>query len=259
MKWDAEKYDSVKAPQIDAGRELIALTGIRKNDSMLDIGCGTAKLTLELAGLAPGGEIIGIDPSKEMILKALKVSEKATNIKLIHVAAEAMDFSGRFDIAFSNSALQWVKDQPQALSLTYKALKNGGRIAFQLPAKNFCSEFFDYTERAIALLKFERFTEDMELPWYLPTKEEYEKLLGDAGFREINVFYKDYRITFDRIDQIMDWWSSAGLRPYLAALPDRERGYFSYAVAMQYENNWTGRGYEFNFRRLFAFAEKEAS
>ncbi|MBI5634404.1 MAG: methyltransferase domain-containing protein [Nitrospirae bacterium] len=257
MRWDADRYDRAKAPQIEAGKELTIMAGIRENDSVLDIGCGTGKLTLELSRLASRGEVVGIDPSEEMQRKAQEVSAEAGNIRFMEIAAESMDFTEQFDLAFSNSALQWVKDQPQALDRTHRALKPGGRIAFQLPTKNFCREFFEYTEKAIALLKFERFYGDMELPWYLPSKEEYEHLLGAAGFSAVNVFYRDYRISFESIGEIMDWWSSAGLRPYLAALPDKEQGYFSYAVGMQYEQNWTGKKYEFNFRRLFAFAEKE--
>jgi len=56
MKQDAQQYDSVKAPQIDAGREFISIAGIRKTDSMLDPGCGTGKLTRALARLAKHGE-----------------------------------------------------------------------------------------------------------------------------------------------------------------------------------------------------------
>ncbi|MBI5848885.1 MAG: methyltransferase domain-containing protein [Nitrospirae bacterium] len=257
MRWDAERYDRVKAPQIEAGKELTVMAGIREDYSVLDIGCGTGKLTLELSRLASGGEIVGIDPSEEMQRKAEEVSAQAGNIRFIKIAAESMDFIEQFDLAFSNSALQWVKDQPQAIARTHRALKPGGRIAFQLPARNFCREFFAYTEKAIAALKFERFYENMELPWYLPSKEEYERLLLEAGFAAVNVSYRDYAISFDSIGEIMDWWSSAGLRPYLAVLPDKEQGYFSYAVGMQYEQNWTGKKYEFNFRRLFAFAEKE--
>ena len=48
MRWDAEKYDAAKAPQVDAGRELIDLAKICESDSILDIGCGTGKLTVEL-------------------------------------------------------------------------------------------------------------------------------------------------------------------------------------------------------------------
>lgn len=257
MRWDAESYDSVKAPQIEAGKELGAMAEIGEHHYVLDIGCGTGKLTLDLARLAYRGEVIGVDPSAEMLHKAEEVAAKASNIRFMRGSAESMDFVDQFDLVFSNSALQWVKDQPQAIAGTFRALKPGGKIAFQLPAKNFCREFFKYAEHAIAILKLERFYKDMEMPWFLPSKEEYECLLVEAGFSAVNVFYRDYRLSFDSIAEIMDWWSSAGLRPYLAALPEKEQGYFGYAVGMQYEQNWTGKNYAFDFRRLFAFAEKE--
>ncbi len=256
MRWDAEKYDSVKAPQIDVGRELIAMACVKADDSILDIGCGTGKLTLELARMASKGSVTGIDPSIEMLDKARKVSAGTGNMSLIQVAAQTMDFTERFDLAFSNSALQWVKEQQKVLKLVCQSLKQGGRIAFQLPTKDFCREFFDYSENAIASLGFEQFFLNWEPPWFLPTKEKYEVLLKDAGFNDIRVFYRDYRIIFGCVSEILGWWSSAGLRPYLAALPEKEQEYFQYAFAMSFENNRTKKGIEFSFRRLFAFAEK---
>ena len=256
MKWDAEKYDTVKAPQIDAGKELVAMSHIRETDSVLDIGCGTGKLTVELARLALKGSVVGIDPSEEMLQKAVAVSWGIENLRFIRAGAESIDFVERFDFAFSNSALQWVKEQGKAIRRAYRALKRGGRIAFQLPSRNFCAEFFDYNANAIALLGYERFFLNWESPWYLPTREEYKALLERAGFRDVEVLYRDYRIVFNRVEEILDWWSSAGLRPYLAALPEKEKEYFKYAVGMQYEQNRTGRGIEFDFRRIFAYAVK---
>ncbi len=256
MKWDAEKYDSVKAPQVDAGRELIEMANVCDTDSILDIGCGTGKLTIELARLASKGCIVGIDPSEEMLEKAKEVSENVRNVRLMHIPAQSMDFVEEFDLMFSNSVLQWIKEQIEVIGLVYQALKKGGRIAFQLPAKNFCKELFEYTGRAIALLEYENYFKDWLPPWYLPAKEEYEGLLKDSGFKNINVFCRDYRIIFNSINEVLDWWSSAGLRPYLELLPEKEQKYFKYAFAMSFENNRTERGIEFNFRRLFAFAEK---
>lgn len=256
MKWDAEKYDSAKAPQIDAGRELIEMSKIRETDSVLDIGCGTGRLTVELAHLAAKGKVVGIDPSEEMLQKATAVSSGMENLRFISTRAESIDFVNRFDFAFSNSALQWVKEQKEAIGHTYRALKRGGRIAFQLPARDFCAEFFDYSSSAISLLSYERFFLNWETPWFLPTRQEYEGLLDQAGFRNIKVFYKDYRVVFGCIGEILNWWSSAGLRPYLTALPEKEKEYFKYAVGMQYEQNRTARGIEFDFKRLFAFGEK---
>ncbi len=256
MKWDAEKYDATKAPQIDAGKELITMAKVRDTDSILDIGCGTGKLTVELAGLATKGTIIGIDPSEEMLEKARTVSEKVKNISLIQIPVQSINFTERFDLAFSNSALQWVKEQQQVMELIYRSLKHGGRIAFQLPADNFCKEFFNYTKNSIDALHYGKFFTDWKSPWYFPTDEEYKDKLKVAGFKNINVFYKDYRLVFESINEVLDWWTSAGLRPYLSVLPEKEQECFKNAFAISFESNRTDKGIEFDFRRLFAFAEK---
>ncbi|HEX8949672.1 MAG TPA: methyltransferase domain-containing protein [Dissulfurispiraceae bacterium] len=256
MRWDAEKYDSAKAPQVDAGRELLDMARICETDYVLDIGCGTGNLTVEVAHRATKGGVVGIDPSEEMLEKARKVSAAEENVRLMRASAQSMSFINTFDLAFSNSALQWVREQGDALRLVHKALKEGGRIAFQLPAKNFCREFFDYSGNAIALLGFERFFLSWEQPWFLPTREEYEGLLRAAGFGGMEVFYRDYNLVFGCVDEVIEWWASAGMRPYLAAMPEKEQEYFKYAVAMDFEHNRTDRGIEFGFRRLFALAGK---
>ncbi len=256
MKWDAEKYDATKAPQIDAGKELIAMAKVSDTDSILDIGCGTGKLTIELANLASKGFVVGIDPSEEMLEKARTVSKQVKNISLIQIPAQLINFNERFNLTFSNSALQWVKEQQQVMESVYRSLKRGGRIAFQLPADNFCKEFFDYTKNAINVLHYENFFAEWKSPWYFPTDEKYEGKLKEVGFKNINVFYKDYRLVFESINEVLDWWASAGLRPYLAVLPEKEQERFKNAFASSFENNRTDRGIEFAFRRLFAFAEK---
>jgi len=74
MRWDAEEHYSARAPQIYAGRELIAMAKVKETDSIVHIGCGTGRLTLELANLALQGHVTGIDPSEEMFMKAPRVS-----------------------------------------------------------------------------------------------------------------------------------------------------------------------------------------
>jgi trans-aconitate methyltransferase len=86
--------------------------------------------------------------------------------------------------------------------------------------------------------------------------EEYNEMLAQAGFGSVNVYYKDYRLQFSDIPDVLNWWSSAGLRPYLAALPNGAQEHFKEAFAEEFENNRTDKGIEFTFRRLFTFAEK---
>ena len=87
-------------------------------------------------------------------------------------------------------------------------------------------------------------------------KEKYKGFLTDAGFDNKKVYYRDYVLFFESVNEVLDWWCSAGLIPFLERLPEKEKEHFKYAFAMSFENNRTERGIEFNFRRLFAFAEK---
>ncbi len=256
MKWDAQTYDAVKAPQIDAGRELIAMAGVREHDAILDLGCGTGKLTLELARLAPHGRVTGLDPSAEMLAKARESSTTFGNLRLLELPAQAMEFADEFDLVFSNSALQWIREQEDVVNRVFRSLRTGGRIAFQMPAESFCPDFFDAVDWAVSSLGYERFFERWQPPWRFPAKEEYEAMLAAAGFRSSRVYYRDYHLTFGTISEVVNWWSSAGLRPYLAVLPDSGQTYFKEAFAEHFERKRTDHGIEFGFRRLFAFAEK---
>ncbi|HAK89990.1 MAG: hypothetical protein A2X55_05065 [Nitrospirae bacterium GWB2_47_37] len=256
MKWDAGMYDSAHSPQTDAGRELIAMTNVREDNSILDIGCGTGKLTMELARLATKGMVVGIDPSVEMLEKARESALSAGNIALINIPAQRIDFREEFDLVYSNSALQWIKEQEDAAVLLYRALKKGGRIAVQLPAKDFCWELMENIHSAISFLGLEAKYKKMASPWRFPLKEEFAGFLKDAGFTEVNAFYKDYTLMFESINDVLEWGESAALRPYLFPLSERMREQFKYAFAMGFENYRTERGIEFGFRRLFALGEK---
>jgi trans-aconitate 2-methyltransferase len=256
MKWDARQYDNAKAPQIDAGRELIAMAKVRENDSILDLGCGTGRLTVELARIAFKGNVIGIDPSDEMLSKAREVSDDFGNMNVMKLPAQSMDFVKEFDLVFSNSALQWINEQEDVIALSYRALKPSGRIAVQMPARDFCWTMSENIQSAIAALGLDKKFNKMELPWRFPLKEEMHVLLKDAGFVNINTFYKDYVLMFESINDVLEWGVSSALRPFLAPLSTKKQERFKYAFAMGFENYRTARGIEFNFRRLFAFAEK---
>ena len=256
MKWDAETYDLTHAPQVDVGRELIEMAGVRAGDSILDIGCGTGTLTVELARLAHKGKVIGIDPSIEMLDRAKDKCLSLSNIALLNFPAQTLEFQQEFNLVFSNSAFQWIKEQEDVIMLTYRALKPDGRMAVQMPAKDFCWTLTENIHSAIAALGLEKKYNKMVSPWHFPLKEEMDRFLKDAGFRNINVFYKDYMLLFESVNEVLEWGVSAALRPFLAPLSGKKQERFKYAFAMGFENYRTEKGIEFSFRRLFAIAEK---
>ncbi len=256
MRWDAEKYDSTHGPQIDAGLKLIETANVRANDSILDIGCGTGRLTCELARFAHKGTVVGIDPSPEMFKKAREVSSSIDNILLMNIRAEEMCFKNDFDLVYSNSALQWIKEQGDVIARSYRALKPGGRLAVQLPAKDFCWAMTENIQSAISELGLESKFKKMKSLWRFPLKEEMDGYLNDAGFLNVKTYYKEDVLLFESINDVLDWGVSAGLRPFLALLNENKQERFKYAFAMGFENYRTEKGIEFGFKRLFAFGEQ---
>lgn len=257
MIWDAAKYDATHSPQSDVGRELIGMACVKTDDAVLDIGCGTGTLTMEIARLAARGKVVGLDPSAEMLEMAKQRTLSAGNILLVQMPAQEMHFSAEFDIAFSNSSLQWIKEQEEVMSRTFRALKYGGRLALQLPAKDFCWELMDNIHIAAAAVDMQSKFSRIESPWRFPLKEEFADLLHDVGFAGVKTFYREYTLAFASINDVLQWGTSAALRPYLPLMDEEKQERFKYAFAMGFENYRTEKGIEFMFRRLFAFGEKK--
>ncbi len=256
MNWSDEAFDAVSVSQAEAGMELIDMTEVKSGDAILDIGCGAGNLTLELARKAPKGMVVGIDPSAEMLDMARKRTQGAENIALLKMAAQEMRFASEFDLVYSNSALQWIQEQGAVIGLAHRALRPGGRIAVQLPAKDFCWPVMENINSAISALGLESKFGEMPTPWLFPLKSELQAFLEAAGFSGVGIYYKDYMLLFGSVNEVLEWGMSAPLRPYLSRLSRDMRERFKYAFAMGFENYRTENGIEFNFKRLFAFAVK---
>src|SRR3954449_8300805 len=66
--WDARTYDESSAPQQAWASEVLArLEGIAPDATVLDVGCGTGRVTEALAALVPRGRILAIDASADMV------------------------------------------------------------------------------------------------------------------------------------------------------------------------------------------------
>src|ERR1700758_1370791 len=70
MDWNAEQYHRVSEPQFEWGLQVLARVAalpVRGDESVLDAGCGTGRLTMHLAGLFPRGRVVATDVSGSML------------------------------------------------------------------------------------------------------------------------------------------------------------------------------------------------
>ncbi len=69
-EWDADTYDAVSDPQFSWGMEVLERLELRGDELALDAGCGSGRVSAELAKRLPGGHLIAVDGSEAMIAKA---------------------------------------------------------------------------------------------------------------------------------------------------------------------------------------------
>jgi len=210
----AKEYERFASVQISASEKLFKLLDIKDYEDVLDLGCGTGHLTRKLRRVTKG-RVVGIDPSEGMIRQAVMKS-RGLDISYEIKSAEEMGYERNFDVIICNSVLQWFKYPGKAIKNCYRALRDGGRIGIQAPAKNlYCPNFIEAVKR----VKHDKRTKDIfshfKEPWFLlETEEEYKSLFEKYGFKVLLSEIEE-TVTEHTPDEVFGIFSSGAIAGYL--------------------------------------------
>jgi len=111
---------------------LVSQAGLGKGLRALDIGCGTATLTLLIKQDCPDCEVTGLDGDLAILEVARrKIARTGQNIRLVHGTAASLPFPDEaFDRAFISLVLHHLslEDCNRALKEIRRVLKPGGEL-----------------------------------------------------------------------------------------------------------------------------------
>jgi ubiquinone/menaquinone biosynthesis C-methylase UbiE len=111
-------------------RHLVALSGARPGDRVLDVGCsGGYFVRLLAAAVSPRGQVTGIDPSTPAITYARRRSPDNCSFS-VSVAQDLGLPDGSFDVVTSTLAIHHIPEpeRPAAFGEMYRVLRPGGRL-----------------------------------------------------------------------------------------------------------------------------------
>jgi ubiquinone/menaquinone biosynthesis C-methylase UbiE len=111
-------------------KNLIELAGVRNEDDILEIGCGVARIGLELTPRCRSWT--GVDLSENMLATAAERLRGANNVRLVklrHVGLDQME-SNSFDLIYSTSMLDHLDqmDRWRYVKDAFRVLRPGGRL-----------------------------------------------------------------------------------------------------------------------------------
>jgi len=253
VDWQPDRYLLFGDERTRPAADLAARVQVENPKAAVDLGCGPGNSTEVLRRRWPGARVLGVDNSPEMI-EAARAACPDGEWMLLGIEQWAPE--SRFDVVFSNAALQWVPDHGALVKRLFGCIAAGGALAFQIP-----SERFSLVRSFIHEIAQEpAWVARMARPLALLTMESpgfyYDRLAPSA--RSLDIWETEYQHVLESHQAIVDWISSTGLRPFLEALDTvDERGRFVEQllerVRESYETRADGKVL-YPFRRTFVIA-----
>ena len=226
--WDADVYHQVSAPQVAMAGAVLDRLELRGDETVLDAGCGSGRVTRMLLERLPHGRVIAVDASPQMVARAREELAGATaDVREADLAALALGPDELVDAVFSNATFHWVPDHDALFACLAAALAPGGRLSAQCGGAGNVAALHEAALAAAADAGLTARFEDWPGPWNFATPEATEERLRAAGFADAECWLQPWPL---QVDEPRTYLQTVCLGPHLERLDAGEHERFLDAV-----------------------------
>lgn len=228
--WDAAKYHRISDPQLAWGRSVAARLKPAAGEHILDLGCGTGRLTQEIAA-TPGIFVVGLDRSCAMLQEAAALGSGVetpapSKVSFVRGDGAALPFAGAFDAVFSTATFHWIPNHDSLFRGIYGALRKGGRLVAQGGGAGNLERLYGRARRLMRSPQYARFFTSWSEPHHFENVADTEQRLKAAGFDCIEVSLAFAPVPFERPGAYTEFVAAVCLRHQLDCLPVQDRDGF---------------------------------
>jgi trans-aconitate 2-methyltransferase len=224
-EWDAETYDAVSDPQFEWGMEVLERLRLRGDEAVVDAGCGSGRVTAELAERLPEGRVIAVDGSAAMVEKAKeRLGEGAQYVVSDLVGLELEE---PVDLVFSTATFHWIADHDALFARMRRVLKPGGRLVAQCGGRGNVAEHTRAIAAVAADPDYAQHLTQAKGLWNFADPEETQPRLEAAGFAEVRCWLQPKPV---QPGDPLAFITTVTLGPILDQLPEEKRRPFAEAV-----------------------------
>jgi trans-aconitate 2-methyltransferase len=208
----------------DLGLPVLARLPLEGNEHVLDVGCGTGRVTERLLERLPDGSVTAIDLSFNMLQTARDylTARFASQVAFVQGDAAALPVRQGADAIFSTATFHWVLDHPMLFKSLYAALRPGGRLVAQCGGVRNIQRVHDRCAALAIDPEFAPYFAGWTGPWHFADPEETARRLSEAGFVDVQTNLESTPFTPADANAFREFVTTIVCRHHLSRLPNEQ-------------------------------------
>jgi trans-aconitate 2-methyltransferase len=216
--WDAATYDRVSNPQVAMAARVLDRLPLDGDETVLDAGCGSGRVTELLLERLPQGRVIAVDQAESMVEHARERLGGRALVLRSDLTELVLDEP--VDAVFSNAVFHWIANHTLLFERLFAALRPGGRLVAQCGGEGNIAEFHRVARAVGASEPFAPYLGGWTGPWNFAAAEETAERLGRAGFEDVATWLEPHPVS---PDDPRAYFTAVCLGPHLEQLPKELR------------------------------------
>jgi trans-aconitate 2-methyltransferase len=224
--WDAAAYHRVSASMDAMAREVLDRLPLRGDETVLDAGCGTGRITALLAERVPHGRVIGVDADPAMVAKAREHLGDRAEVRQADLTE--LELPEQADAVFSTATFHWIADHDRLFARLHAVLRPGGRLVAQCGGKGNIAAQIAAADAVAGREPYRDAFTGWSRPHHFAGPEETAARLVAAGFTGVRCWLTPNPIV---PDEPLAFLATVTLGAHLDRLPAERREAFVHEVA----------------------------
>jgi trans-aconitate 2-methyltransferase len=213
--WDAGTYHRVSLPHEEWARSVLDRLSLQGDETVLDAGCGSGRVTGLLIERLPRGRVVAVDGSSSMVERVRETLRPGDEALVADLTG--LELGEQVDAVFSSAVFHWVLDHDLLFRRLAAVLRPGGAIAAQCGGAGNIDRLRTICDEVTAAEPFAPYFEDFETPWNYAGVEETEARLTAAGFVDVRCWLQPWTI---EPPEPAEFLRTVCLGPHIDRLPE---------------------------------------
>jgi trans-aconitate 2-methyltransferase len=181
-KWDGQTYDRISAPMQALGQAVLERLPLAGDETVLDAGCGSGRVTEALISRVPRGKVIGVDVSESMVAAARERLGPDADIRRADLLGLERELDEPIDAILSTATFHWVSDHAALFRALHGVLRPGGRLVAQCGGEGNITGLRGRAGVVMERAPYAEHFRDFRPPWNYANPADTQSRLLAAGF-----------------------------------------------------------------------------